>query len=57
MTTDDLKLQRDGHLEYGKVPSSKHQWARPVYRVAEITETSMFVTLGDGFGVLEYRRS
>lgn len=32
MTTDDLKLARDGH-----------------------TATSVFTTLGDGFGVVEWR--
>jgi hypothetical protein len=30
-TVDDLKLERDGHLEYGTVQSKDHAWVRPVF--------------------------
>lgn len=33
-TVDDLKMQLDGHLEYGKVQSKDHAWVRPVFPTA-----------------------
>jgi len=57
MTWDELKLQRDGHLEYGKVPSSRHAWVVPVHCIVEVTATSVFTTLGDGRGIIEWARA
>jgi hypothetical protein len=31
VTVDELKLARDGHLEYGKVQSKDHAWVRPIW--------------------------
>lgn len=31
MTVDELKMQRDGHLEYGKVQSKDHAWVKPIF--------------------------
>lgn len=48
MTTDDLKLLRDGHLEYGKVPSSQHAWVRPVHEFVERLPNGNVLTTCDG---------
>lgn len=55
MTTDDMKLARDGHLEYGKVPSSKHAWVVDVCPVVKVTPTEVWRSDGRG-GIIVYNR-
>lgn len=54
MTWDELKQHRDGHLYYGRKDALI---VRAVHRVVEVTATAIFTTLGDGRGVVEWRRA
>jgi hypothetical protein len=56
MTTDEMKMSRDGHLEFGKVPSSKHAWVRSIWEIVKVTDTEVHKTLGPGSGTFVFER-
>ncbi len=46
-TVDDLKRERDGHLEYGKVQSKDHAWIRPIYEHIRYVYDAAGVVVGE----------
>ncbi len=52
VTTDDLKLTRDGWLWYG--PRRENKWLRPVFEFIRVLPNGNVLTTDGGQGAIEW---